>query len=194
MVKETVPIPASGDYQRSPRLARRGLTIAAVSEIAGITRRIIIILNDARAIGLSDRLECSTGLMRDSTISCCTVAYRCPTGTGCVHSDLEARPRILTRIGMRRFRKWRLANVARCAWPPGNGFRPRPVFSVAAAHTSWMNLPRRWCAERARSAHSDRLRAGSGNLHSGDKSEFLPDFGLDAGNRRDHDETTAPEP
>ena len=24
--------------------------------------------------------------------------------------------------------------------------------------------------------------------------EFLPDFGLDAGNRRDHDETTAPEP
>ena len=24
--------------------------------------------------------------------------------------------------------------------------------------------------------------------------EFLPDFGLDAGNRRDHNETTAPEP
>jgi hypothetical protein len=24
--------------------------------------------------------------------------------------------------------------------------------------------------------------------------EFLPDFGLDAGNRRYHDETTAPEP
>ena len=24
--------------------------------------------------------------------------------------------------------------------------------------------------------------------------EFLPDFGIDAGNRRDHDETTAPEP
>ncbi|VCV70176.1 Tunicamycin resistance protein [Escherichia coli] len=66
VVKETVPIPASGDYQDLPLW--RGLTIAAVSEIRrNYSQDIIIPMTLVHPDYLTEILD---GLRR-STISCC---------------------------------------------------------------------------------------------------------------------------
>ncbi len=161
VVKETVPIPASGDYQDLPLW--RGLTIAAVSEIRrNYSQDIIIpmtlvhpdylteILDGLRQI--DDQLLHIFLMLNEDLLR-----HRISNQT--MHPDPNRNAEI---------REWRLANVARCL-PQGNGFRPQPVFSIVV-HTPAMNL-QRWCSTDSISA-PDRLRAGSGNLHSGDKWSF----------------------
>lgn len=96
VVKETVPIPASGDYQDLPLW--RGLTIAAVSEIRrNYSQDIIIPMTLVHPDYLTEILD---GLRQidDQLLHIFLMLRRtyCVTGS-------RTRPCILTRIGMRRF-------------------------------------------------------------------------------------------
>ncbi|WP_407240589.1 AAA family ATPase [Escherichia coli] len=171
VVKETVPIPASGDYQDLPLW--RGLTIAAVSEIRrNYSQDIIIpmtlvhpdylteILDGLRQI--DDQLLHIFLMLNEDLLR-----HRISNQT--MHPDPNRNAEI---------REWRLANVARCLAARerlpsttrvlDSGVHTPAMKSTAMVLDSSISAP-------------DRLRAGSGNLHSGDSGVFCLTSGC--GNR-----------